>query len=57
MDGIELNLYTPPEKSGKLADGIEKERVDIVKAVKSNVKIPVSVKISPYYTRPRQCRC
>ncbi len=52
VDGIELNLYTPPEKSGKMAEGIEKERIEIVKEVKANVKIPVSVKISPYYTNP-----
>lgn len=52
VDGIEMNLYTPPEKSGKLAEGIEKDQVEIVKEVKSKVKIPVAVKISPYYTNP-----
>jgi len=52
IDGLELNMYTPPEKAGEMTSGIEKDQAEVVKAVKSAVKIPVSVKISPYYTNP-----
>jgi dihydroorotate dehydrogenase (fumarate) len=52
VDGIEMNLYTSPEKSGRQAEDIEKEQLETVKAVKSKVKIPVAAKISPYYTNP-----
>jgi len=54
VDGIELNLYTMPEKSGKKHTDIEKDQVNIVSEVRSNVNIPVSAKISPYYSNPLQ---
>jgi dihydroorotate dehydrogenase (fumarate) len=54
VDGIELNLYTMPEKTGKKHIDIEKDQVAIVHEVRSNVNIPVSVKISPYYSNPLQ---
>jgi dihydroorotate dehydrogenase (fumarate) len=54
VDGIELNLYTMPEKSGKKHTDIEKDQVNIVREVRSNVNIPVSVKISPFYSNPLQ---
>ena len=50
VDGIELNFYTVPEKFNDEANTIEEKQLIILKAVKSSVKIPVSVKLSPYYT-------
>jgi len=52
VDGLELNFYTVPEKLDKKNKNIEKNQVKILKNVKSSVAIPVSVKLSPYYTNP-----
>jgi dihydroorotate dehydrogenase (fumarate) len=48
--GIELNFYQSPSSFETPAAAIEKEQIDILKAVKKVVKIPVSVKLSPFYT-------
>jgi dihydroorotate dehydrogenase (fumarate) len=52
VDAMELNFYTVPEKFDKETEEIENKQVEILKAVKSAVKIPVSVKLSPFYTNP-----
>ncbi len=52
VDGIELNFYNVLSDSTKVAVDIEKEQVEILKKVKSALKIPVSVKLSPYYSNP-----
>jgi dihydroorotate dehydrogenase (fumarate) len=52
IDGLELNFYTAPEKYGNDENGIEEKQIDILKKVKSAVTIPVSVKLSPFYTNP-----
>jgi len=52
VDGLELNFYTVPEKFDKENEDIEKKHVKILKAVKAAVKIPVSVKLSSFYTNP-----
>jgi len=54
VDGIELNFYTLPEKSDVRFTGIEKKHIQTLKAVKSVVKIPVAVKLSPFYSNPLQ---
>lgn len=50
--GLELNFYNVPFSFDKSAEEIEKEQLDIVKSVIKTVKIPVSVKLSRYYTNP-----
>ena len=48
-DALELNVYhaaIDPEKSGA---EIERETVEMVREVKRNVKIPVAVKLSPFF--------
>ncbi len=48
--GLELNIYhvaANPEETGA---EIEKRHLDILKAVKSAVTIPVAMKISPYFS-------
>jgi len=50
VDGLELNFYTIPGDFNKSADEIEKAQIQIVAEVKKAVKIPVSVKLSPFYT-------
>lgn len=52
VDAIELNFYDVPEKFDKADDEIEKKHVKTLSAVKSAVRIPVSVKLSPFYTNP-----
>ncbi len=52
VDGIELNFYTTPEKVDNNYKEIEKSQLKIFKDVKKVVKIPVSVKLSPFYTNP-----
>lgn len=52
VDGLELNFYTVPEKFDKEHEDIEKKQVKTLMDVKSAVSIPVSVKLSPFYTNP-----
>lgn len=50
VDGLELNFYTAPDKSESGYGEIEKRQIKTLKEVRSAVKIPISVKLSPYYT-------
>lgn len=50
VDGLELNLYATPGYFEVGAASIEDKQFQIVKSVKKAVKIPVSVKLSPFYT-------
>lgn len=52
VDALELNFYTVPEKYDSEYGETEKRQIKTLIAVKSSVWIPVSVKISPYYTNP-----
>jgi dihydroorotate dehydrogenase (fumarate) len=52
VDAIELNFYTVPEKFEKDAYSIENSQIDIVASLRNRIKIPVSVKLSPYYANP-----
>jgi dihydroorotate dehydrogenase (fumarate) len=49
-DALELNLYYLPADPGLRAADIEDAQVELVAAVKSSIKVPLSVKLSPYYT-------
>ncbi len=50
--GLEINLYAVPGYFELSSESIEEKQVQIVKAVKKAVSIPVSVKISMFYTNP-----
>ena len=50
VDGIELNFYQIPSDFNKDAKDIEDQQINIVKEIKQNISIPVSVKLSPDYT-------
>jgi dihydroorotate dehydrogenase (fumarate) len=52
VDGLELNFYSLPEKFDQEDADIEKKQVKILQDVKAAVRIPVSVKLSPFYTNP-----
>jgi dihydroorotate dehydrogenase (fumarate) len=49
-DALELNVYHIPTDAKETASDVEKRTLDIVKAVKAEVKIPVSVKLSPFFS-------
>ncbi len=48
--GIELNIYHVAADPKKTGADIEKQHLDILKAVKSAVRIPVALKLSPYFS-------
>lgn len=49
-DALELNLYYVPTDPAVSGDEIESDVLEIVRAVKGGVKIPVAVKLSPFYS-------
>ncbi len=49
-DALELNISIFPFNNSMTCGEIEQRYIDIVKNVKKNVSIPVSVKLSPYFT-------
>ncbi len=49
-DALELNIYLLPTDIHKSSTAVEQMYYDIVKAVKSSVKIPVAVKMHPFFT-------
>jgi len=50
VNGIELNLYAVPGDFKREGKAMINEQLDIIAHVKQHLKIPVSVKLSPYYT-------
>ena len=50
IDGLEINLYSTPGYFEVGANSIEEKQLQIVKSIRKAVKIPVSVKLSPFYT-------
>lgn len=49
-DALELNIYSVPSTSDRSADDIENEYLTIIASTKAQLKIPVAVKVSPYFT-------
>ncbi len=52
VDAIELNFYTTPKDFEVEGKTIIQSQVDLLRSVKEKIKIPVSVKLSPFYTNP-----
>jgi dihydroorotate dehydrogenase (fumarate) len=50
VDGLELNFYTLPAEPGNKTGNSEKRQTETLRKVRSAVSIPVSVKLSPFYT-------
>lgn len=50
VDALELNFYAYPGNFEKSSAAIEEEQLAILKSIKEKVKIPVSVKLSPFYS-------
>ena len=49
-DALELNVYYLPTDPGEESAAVERRTLDIVRAVKGALKIPVAVKLSPFFS-------
>jgi dihydroorotate dehydrogenase (fumarate) len=49
-DAIELNIYNVPSDPERSAADIENEYLTILSSIKAQVKIPVAIKLSPFFT-------
>jgi dihydroorotate dehydrogenase (fumarate) len=53
-DGLEVNIYSVPSDPDRSAEDIEQSYLTIVASLKAQLKIPVAVKISPFFTNLAQ---
>lgn len=51
-DALELNFYATPKNFEVEGKVIIQSQLDILHSIKKEIKIPVGVKLSPYYTNP-----
>jgi dihydroorotate dehydrogenase (fumarate) len=49
-DALELNIYTIPADLKVTADQLEQSYCDLVRNVKASVRIPVAIKLCPYFS-------
>lgn len=49
-DAIELNIYYLPTDERRSSMEVEDRYIDVVRAVRSKIDIPLSIKISPYFS-------
>ncbi len=49
-DALELNIYYLPTDPGLSGNGVEQRYTELVSRVKGSVKIPIAVKLSPYFS-------
>ena len=49
-DGLEINVYFIPGDIRLSSEDVERRYLDIVSMVRRNVKIPIAVKLSPYFS-------
>jgi dihydroorotate dehydrogenase (fumarate) len=49
-DALELNIYYIPVDPQSSGEQVEAQYIDLVKAVKAEVRIPVAVKLGPYFS-------
>jgi dihydroorotate dehydrogenase (fumarate) len=51
-DGLELNYYYIPTDPNETSFEVEERVVDCATAIKNTIAIPITVKLSPFYTTP-----
>lgn len=51
-DALELNIYYVPVDPELTGEQVEQKYVELVKAVKASISIPVAVKLGPYFSSP-----
>jgi dihydroorotate dehydrogenase (fumarate) len=49
-DALELNIFDVPTDTALTAEELETRYCNIVKAIRKSVRIPISVKVGPYFT-------
>lgn len=49
-DGLELNIYYIPSDLDMTGEQVEQSYIDILNQVREKVKVPVAVKLSPYFS-------
>ena len=49
-DALELNIYHIPVSADVTGEQVEQQYIELVKAVKAEVHIPVAVKLGPYFS-------
>lgn len=49
-DALELNLYSTPHSHLNSSYEIEQQMLEVVRAVRENLNLPLAVKINPFYT-------
>ena len=49
-DALELNVYMIPTRLDLTSDGVENTYMEILRDVKASVKIPVAMKLSPFFS-------
>jgi dihydroorotate dehydrogenase (fumarate) len=52
VDALEFNFFYVPRDTQTDGRDVTQQQIEIVKAVKSKVKLPISVKLSPFYANP-----
>ena len=52
VDALELNFYSTPTDINQTGQNIEEKQVEILKKIREQISIPVSVKLSPFYANP-----
>ncbi|MBM4164408.1 MAG: dihydroorotate dehydrogenase-like protein [Lentisphaerae bacterium] len=49
-DALELNVYDIPQSPDETSDAVESRHLALVQAIRAEIKLPVTIKLSPYYT-------
>ena len=49
-DALELNIYTIPTRLERSGASVEQDYIDILRTVRAATKIPLAVKLSPYFS-------
>ena len=52
VDGLECNLFASPKDLQQEGMAIESEQIELIKELRKTVAVPVSVKLSFFYTNP-----
>lgn len=52
VDALELNFFYVPHDTQTDGRDVKEQQVEVLKALKSKVKLPISVKLSPFYANP-----
>lgn len=51
-DALELNVYYLPTDPERTGEQIEQQYIDLLQTVRKSIRIPIAVKLSPFFTAP-----